>query len=154
MSNDQQTAPPSRVTVSGVGLGCVLGWVGWPPSTAPPDPVEEVAAKVLHPGKTDDEEARRFKREFLTLRGLRHPSIVSVYEAGLAGRHPWITMGVQDPTRLHHPALGTSPPDRCPVESIFRDICGCLIHLHNTGLIHRDLKPSTSLSPRSPCEAH
>lgn len=96
VSNDQADRPHLPVTGDRVGrwvLGDVLGVGGMATVYRATGPGrEEVAVKVLHPGKTDDEEARRFKREFLTLRGLRHPSIVSVYEAGLAGRYPWIAM--------------------------------------------------------------
>ena len=149
------TAEPEQLPLTGdrVGrwlLGDVLGVGGMATVYSATGPKREVVAvKVLHPGKTDDEEARRFKREFLTLQSLRHPAIVSVYEAGLAGKFPWIAMELIPGTDLasmiqqwaSHP-----PADRqALVESICRDICGALSHIHGAGLIHRDLKPSNIL---------
>ena len=58
-----------------------------------------VAIKVLHPGKADTEEARRFRRS-LTLRGLLHPHIVQVYESGRVGDYPWIAMELVEGTDL------------------------------------------------------
>ena len=131
-------------------LGNILGVGGMATVYAATGPEDQlVAVKVLHPGKTDDEEARRFKREFLILRSLRHPAIVSVYEAGLAGKFPWIAMELIPGTDLASmiKQWQTHPPSNrlALVESICRDICGALSHIHGAGLIHRDLKPSNIL---------
>ena len=149
------TAEPEQLPLTGDRVGRwllvdVLGVGGMATVYSATGPDREVVAvKVLHPGKTDDDEARRFKREFLTLQALRHPAIVSVYEAGLAGKFPWIAMEFIPGTDLasmiqqwaSHP-----PADRqALVESICRDICGALAHIHAAGLIHRDLKPSNIL---------
>ena len=111
-----------------------------------------VAIKVLHPGKADTEEARRFRREFLTLRGLLHPHIVQVYESGRVGDYPWIAMELVEGTDLGTliEAWQTDPPeDRfVRVERIFRQLCEALGYCHQRGLIHRDLKPSNVLVTR------
>ena len=46
------------------------------------------------------DEVKRFEREFLALRDLRHPSVVQVYEAGMAGDYPWIAMEYVDGSDL------------------------------------------------------
>ena len=53
---------------------------------------DDVAVKILHPGKSTEEDVRRFRREFLSLQSLQHPNIVQVYEAGFHGDYPWISM--------------------------------------------------------------
>ncbi len=108
-----------------------------------------VALKILHPGKAGTDDARRFRREFLTLKGLRHPNVVEVYEAGVQGDYPWIAMELVEGTDL-----GTlidrwedkPPRDRFDVvERMLRGLCEALVHVHERGLIHRDLKPSNIL---------
>ncbi len=148
MESDAPPLPGDRV--GGYLLGDVLGVGGMATvySATAPDG-ERVAVKVLHPGRTDQDEARRFRREFLTLRALRHPSVVQVFEAGRAGVYPWIAMEYIAGTDLeslierwsHNP-----PPQRMAlVSQIFRDLCGAIAYVHSQGLIHRDLKPSNVL---------
>ncbi|NOY24451.1 MAG: serine/threonine protein kinase, partial [Oligoflexia bacterium] len=111
-----------------------------------------VALKILHPGKAGTDDARRFQREFLTLRELRDPNVVSVFEAGVQGDYPWIAMELVDGTDLgtlierweHDP-----PQDRfVRVEAMLRGLCAALVHVHKAGLIHRDIKPSNVLVTR------
>ena len=108
-----------------------------------------VALKVLHPGKADTEEARRFRREFLTLRELDHPAVVRVFEAGKHGVYPWLAMEYVDGVDLGTlvDRWNAEPPaDRFGrVEVIFRDLCEALKAVHVAGLVHRDLKPSNVL---------
>lgn len=110
---------------------------------------ETVAVKVLHPGKAGTEEDRRFRREFLALEGLRHPSIVRVLEAGRYGDYPWIAMELVEGTDLGTlvDRWAADPPvDRfARVERLIRDLCDALAYVHERGLIHRDLKPSNVL---------
>ncbi|MCK6505600.1 protein kinase [Myxococcota bacterium] len=111
-----------------------------------------VAVKILHPGKAGTDDARRFRREFLTLRELRDPNVVEVYEAGVHGDYPWIAMELVDGTDLgtlvERWALDP-PPDRfARVEAMLRALCAALAHVHEAGLIHRDIKPSNVLVTR------
>jgi len=112
-----------------------------------------VALKVLHPGMASRDEARRFKREFLTLQSLSHPHIVQVVAAGEHGDYPWIALEYVDGPELGRwiEGWGSAPPsDRFPaVEAIFTGLCEALAYLHDKGLVHRDLKPSNVLLTRT-----
>ena len=104
------------------------------------------AVKILHPGKAQTDEVKRFEREFLALRDLRHPSVVQVYEAGVAGDYPWIAMEYVEGSDLGSLVdrwTANPPRDRfAQAERILRGLCEGLTIIHDKGLIHRDLKPS------------
>ena len=104
------------------------------------------AVKILHPGKAQTDEVKRFEREFLALRDLRHPSVVQVYEAGIAGEYPWIAMEYVEGADLGSLVdrwTANPPPNRfAQAERILRGLCEGLELIHSKGLIHRDLKPS------------
>lgn len=112
----------------------------------------QVALKVLHPGRSDSDEERRFKREFMTLRDLRHPNVVAVYGAGRASVYPWLAMELVEGTDLDGLLsrwAEVRPPDRfAQVLAILRGLCEALDHVHQRGLIHRDIKPSNVLLGR------
>ena len=109
----------------------------------------DVALKILHPGKTTEEDVRRFRREFLSLQSLEHPNIVQVYEAGFHGDYPWISMEYVDGMDLN--ALikkwKSDPTDdrNSQIEYILKGLCAALDYVHRKGMIHRDLKPSNVL---------
>ena len=51
---------------------------------------DKVAVKLM--GKADDEnDLLRFRREFHTLKGLRHPNIVEVFDFGVDGEQAFYT---------------------------------------------------------------
>jgi tetratricopeptide (TPR) repeat protein len=110
---------------------------------------DDFAVKILHPGKAETDELRRFRREFLALRDLRHPNVVQVYEAGAQSAYPWIAMEYVDGADLGTviDRWGANPPaDRfAQVEQLFVGLCEGLAYIHDQGLIHRDLKPSNVL---------
>lgn len=85
-----------------------------------------------------DENARlRFRREFHTLSGLRHPRIVSVHDFGVDSIGPYYTMELLDGADLYDAG-------RLPIAeaaSILRDVASALAFLHVRGLLHRDLAP-------------
>lgn len=113
------------------------------------DAIPIVALKILHPGKIDTNEQRRFRREFLTLQNLRHENIVAVYEFGIHGDYPWIAMEYVDGIDLDSQISNwKAAPNTERFADVERMLCGLaegLAYIHARGLIHRDLKPSNIL---------
>lgn len=116
------------------------------------DDGKEVAIKVLHPGKLETEEVRRFTREFKAMQRLDHPNIVRVLEGGRHGPYPWLAMELvrgQDLGRVVDGWNADPPADRWAMaERILRELCSALACLHEQGFVHRDLKPSNILLTR------
>ena len=84
----------------------------------------------------------RFEREASILAGLAHPNLVAVHAVGRVGASPFIVMKYLPGTTLaeYRRARG----DRLPAMEmlrILRQLCAGLGHLHQHGLVHRDVKP-------------
>ncbi|MBM73897.1 MAG: hypothetical protein CMK59_00745 [Proteobacteria bacterium] len=110
--------------------------------------LQEVALKILHPGKTSFEDRKRFEREFLSLKTLNHPNIVRVFDSGVHHGYPWLSMELVEGTDLNNFIMGTENPNEQyfeQIEEIFIELCKALNYVHNKGMIHRDLKPSNVL---------
>ena len=135
------TPPPTPGdSVGPYVLGELLGVGGMATVYRGVDQSNNVAAvKILHPGKAQTDEVKRFEREFLALRDLRHPSVVQVYEAGVAGEYPWIAMEYVDGSDLGSLVdrwTANPPPDRfAQAERILRGLCEGLQLIHSKGLI-------------------
>jgi tetratricopeptide (TPR) repeat protein len=90
-----------------------------------------------------EESARlRFRREFHTLSGLRHPRIVAVHDFGVDRRGPYeavpyYTMELLDGADLYDAGRLAFPE----AARILRDVASALAFLHVRGLLHRDLAP-------------
>ena len=113
----------------------------------------QVAIKILHPGKTSEEDLRRFQREFLSLKTLEHPNIVKVFESGVHNNYPWISMELVEGSDLDSLIRSWEYPIETPQFQIIRNIliqmCRALEYIHAQGIIHRDLKPSNVLITQS-----
>ena len=109
-------------------------------------PDRDVAVKVVE--NASEELANRLLREADVLRRLRHPNIVSVYEAGVHGGAAFVVMehmaGDNLQRRLQE---GLALAE---VRSIVRDIAAALDHAHGNGVLHCDVKPENILFRDSP----
>ncbi|MBI4864577.1 MAG: SUMF1/EgtB/PvdO family nonheme iron enzyme [Candidatus Riflebacteria bacterium] len=87
----------------------------------------------------------RFIREGKVMARVRHPHVMSVYESGTEGGHPYLVMELMDGGSLgdHLRAKGTLPWKEAVAVA-----AKCLEGLgacHEQGIIHRDLKPENIL---------
>jgi len=102
-----------------------------------------VALKVLHPyWSADPDFATRFRREARAVANLRHPNVVTVYEAGEAGGQLYIAMTYLPGRTLREvlEAEGALPLERAL--PILEGVAEALDYAHGQGVIHRDVKPS------------
>ena len=103
---------------------------------------EVVAIKVLSPDLAKDDEAvlARFKREINLNRKIKHPNVARMYDFGLSGPYPYITMELvpgKDLWTLIRDEKRIEPARAVP---ILRQIARGCSAIHELGIIHRDLK--------------
>lgn len=108
-----------------------------------------VALKIIRPDRLEQTATLlRFQREIRAAARLAHPNIVIIYDADDVGGVPFLSMeyvhGMNFLTRVRqHGAL--------PVEmarSCIRQAALALQHVHERGLVHRDVKPSNLMLTR------
>lgn len=108
----------------------------------------DVAIKVLPPSLAVDENfISRFQLEARAMAKLRHPNIVTIYDAGQQRQWLFIVMEL---------ITGGNLRDRlqqkmtlAEVDHIFHDVAEALAFAHEQGIIHRDVKPvNVLLDPR------
>jgi len=116
------------------------------------DPFEgrDVAIKVLDQMPNDPEEARRalkfFQNEASLAGKLRHPHIVSIYDAGIAKQDGqdlrYLVMELVEGTSLQPYC---DPSDLLPMSrmaQIAYKCCKALEYANTVGVVHRDIKPA------------
>jgi eukaryotic-like serine/threonine-protein kinase len=101
-----------------------------------------VAVKVL-PAElsADPAQLRRFGREARAVSALQHPNIVAVYDVGQEGPTSYIAMELVEGRTLRDALAGGPLPVRKLLD-IALQIADALAAAHETGIIHRDVKPS------------
>ena len=102
-----------------------------------------LAIKVLKPEYCRDREyVARFLREAKAAGVLSHPNIVTIFDVGEEGGHPYIAMELLDGEPLDSIAArrGQLPPGE--VVAIGLQLADALRYAHKLGVVHRDIKPS------------
>ena len=104
------------------------------------------AVKMLIGGRFASASQRmRFEREVEVVAGLRHPSIVTLYESGVSrDGEPWFAMEYVEGERLDDFVRRTRPSERV-LARLFQRIAEAVAAAHRRGVIHRDLKPGNIL---------
>ena len=93
---------------------------------------------VLEP--LDTELVARFGREAEAALRLRHPNLVSVFEAGEVGGCPFLAMELVEGRTLEEVLRG-GPLPALEAARMVRALADALAHAHERGVLHRDLKP-------------
>ncbi|HEX2873033.1 MAG TPA: protein kinase [Polyangiaceae bacterium] len=100
-----------------------------------------VALKLPDASTSSDATAlQRFKAEGRLLDSVRHPNIVQVFEVGVEGDSPFIVMELLKGETLRAKVERQGPLSRREVVELFIPICDAVATLHDTGIVHRDLK--------------
>ncbi len=122
------------------GMGVV--YLGYDPALDRP-----VAIKVL---KVPDEETRRrFLREARLAARVHHPHIVSIYAVGEHEGNPYLAMEfIAGRTMAQIIRSGEEVPLARKVHWL-AELCAGLGHAHQSGIVHRDVKPSNLLITQS-----
>jgi hypothetical protein len=148
MGNSAEASGPSEGGAQRLGKYELLGEVarggqGVVHRALDPDSGREVAVKTLISG-TDEAQRRRFLREVDALSRLRHPGVVTIFDAGEERGQLWYSMPLLEGQSLEklveREALGVEEVIR-----VGRELCAALGALHEGGCIHRDVKPANVL---------
>jgi eukaryotic-like serine/threonine-protein kinase len=107
-----------------------------------------VALKTLAAGDPLAPEYRerlaRFRTEAEAVGRLQHPHVVALYDVGEQDGRPYLTMEWVDGGSLAVHLAGTPQPERVAAEWV-RTLARTVQHVHEQGVIHRDVKPANIL---------
>lgn len=99
-----------------------------------------VAIKISQP--TSDNARRRFFIEAQSAGRLNHPSIVSIYDAGVFRNSCYITMEYIEGADLKKYCKKDSLLPLNKVVEIIFSVCNALDYAHRNGVVHKDIKPA------------
>lgn len=108
-----------------------------------------VAVKVFRFDTAAGEDRRRIDAEVRTLASLRHPGLVTVFDAGTAEEPggdatPFLVMElITGPTLSRRLAAGPLTTEQ--TAELGADLATTLSYVHDTAIVHRDVKPANIL---------
>ncbi|MBC8086051.1 MAG: protein kinase, partial [Phycisphaerae bacterium] len=109
----------------------------------------EVAIKVISPELAASSELRqRFIQEARTVAKLRHPNIVAVYTAGEGNGLLYFVMEFVPGESLRDKMTRESSIAAEPACAILHELSLALDYAHQSGIVHRDVKPENILLDR------
>ena len=107
-----------------------------------PEIDREIAIKLLKSQLADDDQYRlRFLREAKGAGTLSHPNIVTIFDVGVDGKHPYIAMELVDGMTLTDLIRSEQRLSTRDVVEIGIQLTRALDYAHKKGIIHRDIKP-------------
>ena len=102
-----------------------------------------VAIKVVDVA-VEAEDLGRMRREARSLAALSHPHVVRVHDGGLSEGQPFIVLEYIEGSSLHV-LLRAGTPARPEALEILIALADALAHVHEGGIVHRDVKPANVL---------
>ncbi|MEK6607414.1 MAG: protein kinase [Myxococcota bacterium] len=145
---DDAPCPPGTVLAKRYQVKALLGQGGMATVYRATDLMlrREVAVKVLRRYLSAQANVvKRFMREAQTMASLDSPHVVPVYDVGQDGADVFLVMKLFSAPSLHDviETSGVLPPSRAV--ALIGQVLDGLGHLHERGLVHRDVKPSNIL---------
>jgi serine/threonine protein kinase/tetratricopeptide (TPR) repeat protein len=114
------------------------------------EPVQrKVALKLIKTGMDSKQVLARFEAERQALALMNHANVATVYDAGsTASREPYFAMEYVRGLDIdaHCDQLALDVRERI---TLFLQVCEGILHAHQKGLIHRDIKPGNILVSRA-----
>ncbi len=114
------------------------------------EPVQrKVALKLIKTGMDSKQVLARFEAERQALALMNHANVATVYDAGsTASREPYFAMEHVRGLDIiaHCDQVGMDVRERI---ALFLQVCDGVLHAHQKGLIHRDIKPDNILVSRA-----
>jgi len=86
--------------------------------------------------------ARRFEREVVVLRRIKHENVVGFRDAGVVDQRPYLAMELLQGRDLSAELHRKKKLPSQQAERILFQLCAAVGAVHEAGIIHRDLKPS------------
>ncbi len=108
----------------------------------------KVALKLLPPELTDEKDRlKRFVREAQAVSALNHPNILTIHEFGTEGNHHFIVMEFVEGVTLREKMAGGQMSINEAL-NVAVQVASALSAAHETGIIHRDIKPDNIMIRR------
>lgn len=103
----------------------------------------DVALKTLNTQKQNDTSAiRRFQTEARAAFSLKHPNLVNVHDFGvLQNSYPFLVMELIEGLTLQQFIQQRGVLSPGDIQAIFVRLCFALSYAHQSGIVHRDIKP-------------
>lgn len=101
-----------------------------------------VALKLLRANLDSGDLRARFAREAQALASLNHPNIVNIYDSGEFRGSPFIVMEYVRGETLAEKIKRQAPLSLSQKLKLMVELCAGLLHAHDAGVIHRDVKPA------------
>lgn len=106
----------------------------------------QVAIKVMDPKFAGDPQfLTRFEFEARAVAGLKHPSLVEVYDQGVDGEYPFLVMELVQGGTLRELLRERGPMPPHAVRAVAEPVLAAIGVAHAAGLVHRDVKPENVL---------
>ncbi len=100
-----------------------------------------VAVKMILPSHlSGDEQIARFRQEAKAAARVRHPNVVQVHEVGECLGRQFLAMELIEGNSLAE-RIAADPPSPLEAARLMATVARAVAHLHQEGILHRDLKP-------------
>lgn len=146
--NDLEADSPRRIGPYRILRRIASGGMGTVFEAEQDNPRRVVALKTVGRQFLSASILKRFRQEAALLGRLQHRGIAEIFEAGTLetpeGPLPYFAMELVDGLPLDQHIQQASLDTRARVE-LFIEICDSVEHAHQSGVVHRDLKPDNIL---------